>query len=44
MLKNNDSMSLFEKINESLDKIVKYKTKYGKENEIPMILSYYYPK
>ena len=40
ILKNNDSMLLFEKINESLDKIVKYKTKIGKENEIPII--YYY--
>ena len=42
ILKNNDSMLLFKKINESLDKIIKYKTKFGKENEIPMILSYYY--
>ena len=42
MLKNNDIMPLFKKINENLDKIVKYKTKLGKENEIPMILSYYY--
>ena len=42
ILKNNDSMLLFEKINESLDKIVKYKTIFGKENEIPMMLSYYY--
>ena len=42
MLKNNDSMLLFEKLNENLDKIVKYKAKFGKENEIPMILSYYY--
>ena len=40
MLKNNDRMLLFEKLNENLDKIVKYKTKIGKENEIPII--YYY--
>ena len=42
MLKTNDNILLFEKINESLDKIVKYKTIFGKENEIPMMLSYYY--
>jgi RNA recognition motif-containing protein len=42
MLKNNDSILLFEKINESVDKIIKYKTMLGKENEIPNILSYYY--
>ena len=42
MLKNNDSTLIFEKINESVDKIIKYKTMYGKENEIPKILSYYH--
>ena len=42
ILKNNDSMLLFEKINESVDKIINYKIMNGKENEIPMILSYYY--
>ena len=42
MLKNNDRMLLLEKLNENLNKIVKYKAKFGKENEIPMILSYYY--
>ena len=42
MLKNNDSMLIFEKINESVDKIIKYKTICGKENEIPKILSYYH--
>ena len=41
MLKNNDSMLIFEKINESAEKIIKYKTMCGKENEIPKILSYY---
>ena len=42
MLKSNNSMMIFEKINESADKIIKYKTMCGKENEIPKILSYYY--
>ena len=42
MLKNNDSILILEKINESIDKIIKYKTLCGKENEIPKILSYYY--
>ena len=42
ILKSNDSMLIFEKINESFDKILKYKTMFGKENEIPKILSYYY--
>ena len=42
MLKSNDSMLIFEKINESVDKIIKYKTVCGKENEIPKILSYYH--
>ena len=44
MLKSNDSMLIFEKINESVDKIIKYKTMCGKENEIPKMLSYYHFK
>ena len=42
MLKSNDIMLIYKKINESVDKIIKYKSMYEKENEIPKILSYYY--